>query len=488
VLNLPIRVRLSLSYFLTFAFAGSLLVGASWLMARRSLYFELDHEMDEHIDDVRDFIVANHLGGDEAHASAAIFTEFDLKDEGKWMQVKDGQGRWIYRQRHMLAAPHDLPSPASLPPHGSFVEFQAGPDPVRSLRRTFIADGRVWIVESGVSLTRTVRILAQFRSGLLLMAPLVLIIAGLAGHLLSRRALDPVAAIAREAQRIHEDNLQNRLPRLETRDELAHLSSTLNDMLERIESGVRSVRDFTAHASHELRTPVALIRSETDLALRFDRSSHEYREALTVVRAEAQQMTSLLDGLLFLACVDAGTESARLEEVDAQLLCAQACHKWRPVFREAGIRFAADLPGSSFIVLADALYLPRLLNVILENAAKYTPPGGSVRLALNSRDQIARFEVSDTGIGIPSEEQGRIFDRFFRAGNVREANAFGSGLGLALAAWIASRHQTKIEVQSTPGGGSCFSWGLRAATALHAAPVGSDTDSKVQTTSVTRVA
>lgn len=459
-MSLPIRTRLSLSYFLIFAFAGSLLVGASWAIARHSLLFELDHEMDEHIDDVHDFVAANGLIDDEAKAHSAIAEEFGLKDEGKWLQIEDAQGHWIYRSRHMLLAPHAIPAAASLPRKGSFLNFQGGDDPVRSLRRAFTIDGHVWVVEMGSDLTKTNRVLADFRDDLLLIAPIVLLMAGFAGHLLSRRALDPVAAIATEAQRIHEGNLQKRLPCLDTRDELAHLSSTLNDMLERIESGVRSVRDFTAHASHELRTPVALIRSESDLALRFDRSPREYRDAINIIAAEAQQMSSLLDSLLFLARIDAGTEEARLERVDAQLLCAQVCRKWRTAFREAGIRLSADLPAAPLVVIADSFYLPRLLNVILENALKYTPADGSVKLALTLHGGLARFEVSDTGVGIPDEDRSRIFDRFFRAGNVREANASGSGLGLALAAWIADRHKTKIEVSSNQGDGSCFSWSL----------------------------
>ncbi|MGB9029750.1 MAG: HAMP domain-containing sensor histidine kinase [Acidobacteriaceae bacterium] len=464
-MKLPIRTRLSVSYFLIFAFAGTLLVCASWYMGRRSLYFELDHEMDEHIDDVRDFIVANHLGNDEAKTRAALAAEFGLKDEGKWMQIQNRPGHWVYRQRHMMIAPHDLPPPESLPRQGIFMEFEAGPDHVRTLRRSFAADGQVWVVESGVALTKTARILAQFRGGLLLITPLVLLMAGIAGHLISRRALDPVAAIALEAQRIHEGNLHGRLPYLDTHDELAHLSETLNDMLERIESGVRSVRDFTAHASHELRTPVALIRSEAELALRFDRSPREYREAICVIGAEAQQMSSLLDSLLFLARIDAGTEQARLEPVDAQLLCARACTKWRLALREAGVHLTADLPSSPVMVLADSLYLPRLLNVILENAGKYTPSGGCVRLALTMCGDQARFEVRDTGVGIPAEDKSRIFDRFYRAGNARRANVPGSGLGLALASWIAARHGTMIEVVSELGSGSCFRWDLRLATA-----------------------
>jgi signal transduction histidine kinase len=459
-LSLPIRIRLSLSYFLIFAFAASLLVGASWGIARQSLLFELDHEMEEHIDDVQEFVAANGLMMDEAKARSAVAAEFGRKDEGKWLQIQDAQGRWIYRSGHMLWAPHAVPPPSSLLVKGSYLNFRAHGEPVRSLRRAFTVDGHVWVVEIGSDLKKTNRVLAHFRDDLLLIAPIVLLMAGVAGHMLSRRALDPVAAIATQAQRIHEGNLQGRLPLLSTCDELAHLSSTLNDMLERIESGVRSVRDFTAHASHELRTPVALIRSESDLALRFDRSPREYREAIGVIAAEAEQMSSLLDSLLFLARVDAGTEQARLEHVDAQMLCAQSLRKWRLAFRGAGVRLTADLPGIPLIVVADTLYLPRLVNVILENALKYTPRGGSVHLALSLRGVLARFEVTDTGVGIPDEDRSRIFERFFRASNVREANASGSGLGLALAAWIADRHQTTIELESQQGAGSCFSWTL----------------------------
>ncbi len=486
-LRLPIRIRLSISYFLIFAFAGTLLVGASWFMARRSLYFELDHEIGEHIDDVHDFIAAHRLGGDETRARAEIAAEFDLKDDGKWLEIADGQGRWVYRPWRMQVVPQDLPPASSIPSGGAFTEFAVGSKTVRALRRSFTADGRVWVVESGLTLTKTDLTLARFRNGLLLIAPAVLLMAGLAGHLISRRALDPVAAIAQEAQRIHDGNLQSRLPRLDTRDELAHLSSTLNDMLERIESAVRSVRDFTAHASHELRTPVALIRSEADLALRFDRSASEYRQAIVAIGAEAQQMSSLLDSLLFLARVDAGTEQARLEPVDAQLLCVQAWRKWRPVLREAGLRLTADLPSGPLMVLADNLYLSRLLNVILENAGKYTPGGGSVRLALAISGGGARFEVRDTGVGIPPQEQNRIFDRFFRAGNVREASAPGSGLGLALAAWIAARHQTAIEVHSEPGVGSCFAWTLSLASQLHAELSGGDAGYEVESARVVTV-
>jgi len=459
-MQLPIRIRLSISYFVIFSVAGTLLCCASYWMARRSLYVALNHELEEHVDDVHDFFAAHRLARDYDRARAETDAEFSLKDDGKWLQIEDQQGRWIYRPKRMMIAPHDLPPASTLPPKGVVVEFEAGAKRVHSLRRAFTLDGHTYVVETGATLTKTDQTLLLFRNGLLLISPAVFLMAGLAGHLLSRRALNPVSAIAREAQRIHDANLQIRLPELQTRDELAHLSATLNEMLERIESGVRSVRDFTAYASHELRTPVAFIRSEADLALQFKRTNQEYREAIEVISTEAVRMSSLLDSLLFLARADSGAEQVHLEPVDARGLCIHACEKWRPMMKAAQLQLRADLAAGPVQVLADPLYLQRLLAIILENASKYTPAHGSVKLTLEIDNDSARFAISDTGIGVPPNDRGHIFERFRRGSNVQGATDHGSGLGLALAAWIAERHRTTIELDSRLGFGSTFSWTL----------------------------
>jgi signal transduction histidine kinase len=211
-----------------------------------------------------------------------------------------------------------------------------------------------------------------------------------------------------------------------------------------------------------LRTPLTLIRTEADLALQFDRSADEYREAVQIIAAEALHMSSLLDSLLFLARADSGAEQVQLESTDASRLCAQVAERWRVLARDAQLRLTADVPAGPLMVMADRSYLQRLLNIIMENARKYTPSGGSIRLTLRAVGNLAHFEVTDTGIGIPAQDQRRIFERFFRASNVQDANAQGSGLGLALAAWIAARHNTTIEVSSNPGA-SRFSWSLTLA-------------------------
>jgi signal transduction histidine kinase len=462
-MNLPIRVRLSIRYFVIFLAAGVLLCCASYFLARHSWYIAFDHDLDEHVDDVHDFIAVHHLAGDSARAAAAMAAEFPFKDDGKWLQVKDENGNWLFRSRRILLAPHDLPPASALPRDGSFLEFKAGDKPVRTLRKAIYVNGHTFVVEEGSTLTRTYQTLALLRNGMFLLSPAVFLIAGFAGHWLSRRALDPVAAIAREAQRIHEGNLQTRLPQLKTRDELAHLSITLNDMLERIEAGVNSVRDFTAYASHELRTPVAMIRTEVDLALQMERTGDEYREALGVIGSESHSMSSLLDSLLFLARADAGSEQVRLEPVDASRICRQACDKWRRLFAKSGLELHAGCADTPLMVMADGLYLQRMLNVLLENAWKYTPRGGSVSLHLERHEDRVRFSISDTGIGIPLIDQPHIFKRFRRASNVQQSEVHGSGLGLALAAWIAQCHQTEIHMESTDGAGSTFTFELNVA-------------------------
>jgi signal transduction histidine kinase len=471
--NLPIRIRLTISYFCIFLVAGILLCCASYLMARRSLYIAFDHDLEERIDDVHDFFAAHHLAADPARASAEVQTEYSLRDEGKWLQIKDSSGLWIYRAGRMLIAPHDLLPVPALSRSGSYVEFNAGAKRVRSLTKAIVVDGQTFVVEAGATLTKMDETLLVFRNGLFVISPVIFLMAGLTGHLLSRRALTPVAAIAREAQRIHDGNLQARLPKLKTRDELAHLSATLNDMLERIESAVNSVRDFTSYASHELRTPVALIRTEADLALQFERTNEEYREAVYIIGSEAQRMSSLLDSLLFLARADAGAEQVRLDQVDARRICKQACDKWRLLLIKSQIQFRADLTNAPQIVMADELYLQRLLTVLLENAWKYTPQGGSVSLLLERCENRLRFSISDTGIGIPLKDQPHIFERFRRASNVQQAEAHGSGLGLALAAWIVRCHRTEIHVESSPGAGSTFTFELPIAheTEARLAPV-----------------
>jgi signal transduction histidine kinase len=317
-------------------------------------------------------------------------------------------------------------------------------------------------VQTGLTLSKTLAILSNFSIQLFLLTALGLLLSSLAGYFMSRKALTPIASIASEAQRINDKNLNSRLPDLHTHDELAALSNTLNQMLSRIEAGYQSVRSFTANAAHELRSPVALLRAETEVALAFPRDAAYYRNTCERVLHNSMQMTRLIDQLLSLARADAGVEVLRLEPVNLPDLIDEVAEEWTGRFAEAQIQFSQELDTPEFWIEADYVALKRLLNILLENAWRYTPSGQSVSLAVRAQVQglersAAEISVTDTGIGISAENRSRIFQRFCRIAQPLHGDFSGSGLGLVLAQWIAERHGSAIQLQSSQGNGSRFS-------------------------------
>jgi signal transduction histidine kinase len=280
---------------------------------------------------------------------------------------------------------------------------------------------------------------------------------------MSRKALAPVAAIATEARRINDRNLDIRLPIAATRDEISHLSERSIRCWGGVESGVRSIRDFTANAAHELRTPLALIRTEVEVALSRMRTAEEYREACEQVQLQSVRMTGLIDSLLMLARVDAGTETLCSELVDANQLARQVEDKWKNSMRLALLEFTLHTEPGEVFISADRSSLQRLLTILLDNAVRYTPPGGFVILRVSRHDGNVVFTVHDSGIGIAPEDTARVFERFYRVERTRGAASGGSGLGLAIANWIAEKHQTFISLESKLGKGSHFQIAFRQA-------------------------
>ena len=270
--------------------------------------------------------------------------------------------------------------------------------------------------------------------------------------------MQPVALLSQEARRINHSNLDLRLPVPATQDEISDLSWTLNEMLERIANAFETVRAFTGNASHELRTPIALLRTEIEVALIRPRNGDEYRIILSHLHQEAVRMTNLVENLLSIARADTDLERVMLQAIDLNDLFQRLARDWRETMHLAGIDFKADIGNEHFAVLGDPSTLPRLMTILLENARKYTPPGGSVSLSAKCVDAGIQIAVQDTGIGISENDMPRIFDRFFRGERAAIVDSSGSGLGLALGKWIAHRHTTDLVVGSSPGQGSTFSF------------------------------
>jgi heavy metal sensor kinase len=464
---LPIRLRLTCWYFAMFASAATLLCLTSLWMLQRSVDETEYHEMQERIDDVR--VVLGHEGTDRSlqQVSNDIAAIYSLKDDGKYLQVRDEEGNWVFRSKRMIEENLDLPSPAGLPKAGSVADFHLGVHHVRALALPIVARGQGYSVQTGIALDKSIAVLTNFRTNLLLLTPMMILIAAVGGHAMSRKALRPVAELAAEVQRINDRNLDTRLPVSNAKDEISDLSRTLNQMLERIEKAFASVRAFTGNASHELRTPITLLRTEIEVALYRPRKADEYRATLSRLHEEAVRITNLVENLLSLARADGGAETISIGPIQVSHLLQQVTETWESTMNQSMLEFTAEIPDDRLVVLGDEHGVQRVLSILLENAAKFTPPGGVVRLYTAVDKAQVIFCVQDTGFGIAPEHKLRIFDRFYRAAPDGGSSGEGSGLGLALAKWIVERHGTGLSVESEPGCGSCFSFKLEKVNSTH---------------------
>jgi len=458
---LPIRVRLTLWYFAMFASAAALLCLASLWMLQRSVDESGHHDLQERAQDVQLVLSHEAPGRNTQQVSEDFAAMYELKDDGKYLQVRDEHGSWIYRSKRMIAQNPDLPAPDRIPKDGIGGEFELGPRRIRIFAYPIEARGVRYSVQTGMSLNKSIVLLANFRTRLLLLTPAVILLAAAGGHFMSRKALRPVAVLAVEAQRINDRNLDTRLPVPRARDEISDLSRTLNQMLERIDKAFASVRTFTGNASHELRTPIALLRTEIEVALYRPRNASEYRDVLQRLHQETMRMTSLVENLLSLARAEGGAEAIALAPIRIGDLLRQVGEAWKVPMNNAELDFGVEAPEQDLWALGDAHGIPRLLSILLENASKYTPPGGIVRASVATDGPRIVLSVSDTGQGIAPEHLPRIFDRFYRVAESGISMHEGSGLGLALGRWIAERHGTELCVESQPGRGSRFFFALQ---------------------------
>lgn len=457
---IPIRLRLSLWYFALFATAACLLSTSSWWMLHRSLDVTEYHDLQERAEDVQGLLAHQPANISNVELEREFTAIYALRDDGKWLQVMDQNGRWLYRSKRMIAKSPDLPEPDKLPRDGTIAEFQQGTRYVRVLAYPIQANGKKYSVQTGLALNRSMVLLHNFGAGLLLLTPAVILLAALGGYWMSRKALQPVSLLTAEARKIHDRNLETRLPVPAAKDEISLLSNTLNQMLERIDKAFASVRAFTGNASHELRTPIALLRTEIEVALYKPRASEEYRDTLSRMHQETLQMGNLVENLLALARADGGAEVLRMVPIEMQPLLLRLDQTWRKAMRLAMIEFRVEAGEQDVAMLGDAASIARLLSILLENASKYTPPGGSVIVSAVASEKQVLLSVRDTGIGISEMDLPCIFDRFYRSPSAGNLASRGSGLGLALGKWIAERHGTKLTVESVPGRGSCFSFAL----------------------------
>jgi heavy metal sensor kinase len=451
--RLTIRARLTLLYLVVLAASFA---GFFWICDigfQRSIETTVNDASRSNLE-----IVRRVIDGAAPHGLPKMQKELrelsELWANGAIFEVAGADGKWIFRSPRLASPRPEFPSTI-----GNDLTFRTANLEQQQYR---IAFQRVKVRDAEYTISAAVptepfdQALDNFRLTEKEFLPLLALIASFLGYWLSGRALSPVSRITHSAAKIGVQNLSQRLEVPRAQDELRQLTETLNAMLERIESSVKRLTQFTADASHDLRTPVALIRTNAEIALRRPRTDAEYRESLSRILATSEQTTGLIEKLLTLARADAGAAALRFVPMDVAPNLRKVAAEGRVLAAGKNISFSDELLAKPARVLGDPTALERLLMTLLDNAVKYTPEHGGIRMRSCSENESLVIEIQDTGIGIPEKDLPNIFERFYRADQARTGRASGAGLGLSIAKWIVEAHRGSIQAFSVLGEGSLF--------------------------------
>jgi heavy metal sensor kinase len=308
-------------------------------------------------------------------------------------------------------------------------------------------------VRAGRSLMPVRETLENLRNIIFVIIPLFLFIAAGGGLFLVNKALAPIDRIIETARAIMQGDLSRRLNMPKVEDEVGRLAMTFDEMLDKIETAFKRERQFTSDASHELRTPMTVIKAQAEEALTGAKSEEEYREALEVILKEITKMGKMVSQLLVLTRGDERRYRLEMENIDLKIVIEDVVGEMQEMAGQYGVNlyFEAD---KSVIVKGDQTLLTMLFMNLMENAIKYNIEGGWVKIGLHEEKSFARIIVEDSGIGIPEEDLPHIFDRFYRVDRSRSSD--GTGLGLSIVQWIIKIHNGKIDVISHPDKGTRF--------------------------------
>lgn len=323
-----------------------------------------------------------------------------------------------------------------------------------------VADhGQIYQIHFFRTITAEKNFLVDLQRLLFLVTIAGFLVALVAGYFLSNRILQPIRNLTQTARKIEVERMDKRIEVPPAKDEMAELALTFNHMLDRLERGFQQQQRFVSDASHELRTPVTVILGYSDLLARWGSSDAKIlEEGITSIRSEAEDMQDLIEKLLFLARADQKRQVLHKENVHLNELVDDAVRKMKLVAKQHTLQLAANEPGG---IYADPATMRQMMRIFLENAVKYTPEGGHITVTSRClpEKEAMQLTFADDGIGIAEEDQGKIFERFYRADSSRTKKAGsvgGTGLGLSIASWIAEQHDIDIAVESELDKGTKF--------------------------------
>lgn len=299
-------------------------------------------------------------------------------------------------------------------------------------------------------------VLDDFFYNAMLIAPLALLVSIIGGWFLASKSLKPVDELTKAAKEITAQHLNRRLPVYDVDDEIGRLTAQFNDMIERLETSFNQIQQFSADASHELKTPLTIMRGEIEVALRSKRLSRSTRELLESLYDEVLRLSGIVESLMTLIKSDSGRLTLSIGKVNIDTIIQDLIEETNMLSSMKNISITYSKKATP-VIDGDGAKLKQLFLNLIDNAIKYTPDNGTVTIEVSENEGFAVIRFTDSGIGIAEHEKEKIFERFYRAKvKKRGVESEGSGLGLAIAKWITEAHKGSIEVQSQEGKGSTF--------------------------------
>lgn len=451
-----VRTRLTLWYAGVLAVSLIVFAVVVYYAAARIFYARQDESLRSTAETVASAYVQElDEEGSVAKANDVVLAQMVFPN--RYVEVIDSEGRVVAWSSNLTGHPLTVP-PASLGEASrQRISYLAqtdlrlavvplSPDPKRQLGFAVVAES-LGVIEEGLR-----RLRRDFFAGV----PLILLLASLGGYFLARKSLSPIALMSEQTRRITAEKLSLRLDVPNPRDEVGCLATTINELLARLDAAFSEQQRFIADASHELRTPVAVLRGEAEVALGKVRAISEYQEALTLIKDEAERLTRIVENLFLLARQPIATPSPVKEPLHVDEVVAECARAAQVLASQKGVQLNISDPLPRVQLRGDDEMLKRMVLNLLDNAIKYTGTGGEICIALAGYNESVHIVVTDNGPGIPFEDQSRIFDRFYRVDKARSRALGGAGLGLSIARRIAEDHGGKISVESEDGRGSTF--------------------------------
>jgi two-component system OmpR family sensor kinase len=457
-----VRARLTLWYVSVLAAILIVSIAVIYILLARVLYTRIDDTLSAVVQ-IAQTSLNNDLNEGQDAADAARSTASELASRQTLLAIYDGRGRLLAEAGREDDIVIPLPPIADIPLDDdlliTIVEVDDLDDRHRlAIRWVDIAGfDTEYVIVAGTSLESTDEELESLRGILIYLVPLSLVVAGIGGWFLAGRSLSPVVAMADRARQIGVENLSERLPVANPRDELGKLAETFNSLLARLEGSLIQQRQFMADASHELRTPVTTARTAASVALQQPtRNEADYRETLAIIEQETTRLSRIVDDMFTLARADAGSYPVRAMPMYLDEVVDEVVRAMRVVAstRDISIACSAHRPAP---FTGDEDLVRRLILNIVDNAVRYAPSNSAIRVALDLAGSRYAVSVSDDGPGIPAEIQPHIFERFYRVDAARtHGKDGGAGLGLSLARWIARVHGGDVELAASSRAGSTF--------------------------------